>query len=110
MEERRKFRRWHCSIICTIDLNGARSPGTVVNLSFNGARVATNIGVPKEGTRLVLDLPHDQGVVSLPATVVHREDNVIGVGGRFGLLFEEAREDIVRKLMPHFEEYITQEE
>jgi hypothetical protein len=108
VEEQRNFRRWYCSILCTIDVDGARTPGTVVNLSFNGACVATSVHLPEEGTQLRLDIPHDQGIVSLPATVVHREDN-IGVGGRFGLSFDEARERIVGKLMPHFEEYISRE-
>lgn len=96
MDERRQFYRWNCQVPCRFSIAGHDFEGCVVNLSFNGARVEANGASPAVDSRIAATLNPDSDAVTLAARVIYSTDD------SYGLLFEESREELVRKLMPFF--------
>ncbi|MFZ0427594.1 MAG: PilZ domain-containing protein [Acidobacteriota bacterium] len=104
MDDRRHFQRWECSVPCRFSISGHAFQGCVVNLSFNGARVEADGATPAVDSRVMATLnPGGDGEdVEIPARVIYATEDC------YGLLFEDSREELVRKLMPFFRAQIDE--
>ena len=100
--EKRQYHRWHCSVACEFASGSERGLGTVTNLSFNGARIEDASQVPAVESRIELSLASGDHRVPIAARVIYACDDF------FGLVFEESREDTMRKLMPFFQRVVDQ--
>jgi len=108
LRERRKFRRWDCSIPCDVVKPGETVQAEVINLSFNGACITRSTEEMKPGDNITVNLDSDGKKVSLPGRIVYRirEDGYY----RLGVEFLGAWEAKLQSLMPLFQVYIEKEE
>ena len=103
MEDRRNFQRWDCELPCEFEAGVQTLRGCVVNLSFNGASIKTTEFSPPVDCPVKTVLEPEGRAVHLRGRVIYATD------GSFGISFQEDRQQVVRLLMPFFQDHIQAE-
>ncbi len=103
MNDRRNFHRWDCKLPCEFEAGSQKLKGSVVNLSSNGACIETSELSPPVDCPVKTILEPEGRAVRLNGRVIYAAD------GSFGITFLEDRQQMVRLLLPFFQDHIESE-
>ena len=96
VDDRRVSLRWSGRLPCRLEFEEEDISGEVVDLSFEGARVAIPGAMPKPGSLIRLALRPDRENVRLAAIVVYVDKQ------SFGVQFQHTRSEAIKVLKPFF--------
>ena len=106
MKERREFHRWDCVMPCRCEGNDLRLNGTIGDLSYGGAGIASWKKLPIEGAEFVLTIRPTRERIKLRSRAVWLAPEAEELGHvEFGVEFcetlEERREKLAGLLPEH---------